>query len=194
MIAQRYIKVRWIDKGEEQVLSPFNFANDTISCHDMYQQLFSKDMNEAIYHQVKFNGGQSMSKTEFHKVFTSLKIKSLKKDGVEIDLTKLNLSVNADADWSEGDSKQIKDGKEELKNNVDLLFSFLKDAQDNTSYNLVWAMNEKTVGTLKDNKDGNYASKFEIEVEYIDELGTVGNIIQKFNQEIVVPKHIGRMA
>ena len=35
--------------------------------------------------------------TEFHKVFTSLKIKSLKKDGVEIDLTKLNLSVNADA-------------------------------------------------------------------------------------------------
>ena len=103
----------------------------------MYQQLFSKDMNEAIYHQVKFNGGQSMSKTEFHKVFTSLKIKSLKKDGVEIDLTKLNLSVNADADWSEGDSKQIKDGKEELKNNVDLLFSFLKDAQDNTSYNLV---------------------------------------------------------
>ena len=49
-------------------------------------------------------------------------------------------------------------------------------------------MNEKTVGTLKDNKDGNYASKFEIEVEYIDELGTVGNIIQKFNQEIVVPK------
>ena len=188
LIAQRYIKVRWIDKGEEQVLSPFNFANDTISCHDMYQQLFSKDMNEAIYHQVKFNGGQSMSKTEFHKVFTSLKIKSLKKDGVEIDLTKLNLSVNADADWSEGDSKQIKDGKEELKNNVDLLFSFLKDAQDNTSYNLVWAMNEKTVGTLKDNKDGNYASKFEIEVEYIDELGTVGNIIQKFNQEIVVPK------
>lgn len=58
-------------------------------------------------------------------------------------MTKLNLSVNADADWSEGDSKQIKDGKEELKNNVDLLFSFLKDAQDNTSYNLVWAMNEK---------------------------------------------------
>ena len=35
-----------------------------------------------------------------------------------------------------------------------MLFSFLKDAQDNTSYNLVWAMNEKTVGTLKDNKDG----------------------------------------
>ena len=64
----------------------------------------------------------------------------------------------------------------------------VKDELDNTSYNLVWAMNEKTVGTLKDNKDGNYASKFEIEVEYIDELGTVGNIIQKFNQEIVVPK------
>ena len=73
----------------------------------------------------------------------------MKKDGVEIDLTKLNLSVNADADWSEGDSKQIKDGKEELKNNVDLLFSFLKDAQDNTSYNLVWAMNEKNCWNIE---------------------------------------------
>ena len=61
----------------------------------------------------------------------------------------MNLSVNADADWSEGDSKQIKDGKEELKNNVDLLFSFLKDAQDNTSYNLVWAMNEKNCWNIE---------------------------------------------
>ena len=188
LIAQRYIKVRWSDKGEDQVLNPFNFINDTISCHDMYQQLFSKDMNEAIYHQVKFNGGQSMSKTEFHKVFTSLKVKSLKKDGAAIDLTKLKVSTTADTDWNEGDLKQIKDGKEALKNDVDLLFGFLKDAEDNTSYNLVWAMNEKTVGTLKDNKNGNYASKFEIEIEYVDELGTVGNIIQKFNQEIVVPK------
>ncbi|MCQ4912810.1 hypothetical protein NE694_22440, partial [Phocaeicola vulgatus] len=65
LIAHRYIKVRWIVKGEEQVLSPFNFANDNISCHDIYQQLFSKDINEAIYHQVKFKGGQSMSNTEF---------------------------------------------------------------------------------------------------------------------------------
>ena len=187
LIAQRYIKVRWIDKGENQTLNTFNFVNDTISCHDMYQQLFSKDMNEAIYHQVKFNGGQSMSKTEFHNVFKSLKIKSLKKDGVAIDLTKLKVSTDATADWNES-TPQVKDGKEALENNVDLLFGFLHDAADNTSYNLVWAMNEQTVGTLKDKGNGNYGSKFEIEIEYEDAIGTVGNIVQNFTQEIIVPK------
>ena len=52
----------------------------------MFQQLFSQDMNEAIYHQVQFNGGQSMSKTEFHNVFKTLRVKSLMKDGQAIDL------------------------------------------------------------------------------------------------------------
>ena len=187
LVAQRYIKVRWADKPESQTLNPYAFINDTISCHDMYQQLFSKAMNEAIYHQVKFNGGQSMSKTEFHNVFKSLKIKSLTKDGKAIDLKTLKMSTLADADWNEGTIKQVKDGNEALKNDVDLLFGFLKDADDNTSYNLVWAMNPKTVATLAE-KDGNYASKFDIEIEYVDEVGTVGNIVQHFTQNIIVPK------
>ncbi|CDF16273.1 uncharacterized protein BN821_00760 [Bacteroides sp. CAG:98] len=188
LIAQRYIKVRWIDKAEEQTLKPFNFTEDIISCKDMFQQLFSQDMNEAIYHQVQFNGGQSMSKTEFHNVFKTLKVKSLMKDGQAMDLSKLTVSTDAAADWNEGSKQQEKDGAEALKNDVDLLFGFLEDAQDNTSYNLVWAMNPATVGTLKDNGNGNYSSTFDIEIEYVDAVGTVGNITQHFTQEIVAPK------
>lgn len=106
LIAQRYIKVRWIDKAEEQTLKPFNFTEDIISCKDMFQQLFSQDMNEAIYHQVQFNGGQSMSKTEFHNVFKTLRVKSLMKDGQAIDLKELTVSTDAATDWYEGDKPQ----------------------------------------------------------------------------------------
>ena len=188
LIAQRYIKVRWIDKAEEQTLKPFNFTEDIISCKDMFQQLFSQDMNEAIYHQVQFNGGQSMSKTEFHNVFKTLRVKSLMKDGQAIDLKEWTVSTDAVTNWDEG-IKQEKDGAEALKNDVDLLFGFLEDAQqDNTSYNLVWAMNPAIVGTLKDNGNGNYSSTFDIEIEYVDAVGTVGNITQHFTQEIVAPK------
>ena len=187
LIAQRYIKVRWIDKAEEQTLKPFNFTEDIISCKDMFQQLFSQDMNEAIYHQVQFNGGQSMSKTEFHNVFKTLRVKSLMKDGQAIDLKEWTVSTDAVTNWDEG-IKQEKDGAEALKNDVDLLFGFLEDAQDNTSYNLVWTMNPAIVGTLKDNGNGNYSSTFDIEIEYVDAVGTVGNITQHFTQEIVAPK------
>ena len=85
----------------------------------MFQQLFSQDMYEAIYHQVQFNGGQSMSKTEFHNVFKTLKVKSLMKDGQAMDLSKFTVSTDAAADWNEGSKQQEKDGAEALKNDVD---------------------------------------------------------------------------
>ena len=49
-------------------------------------------------------------------------------------------------------------------------------------------MNPAIVGTLKDNGNGNYSSTFDIEIEYVDAVGTVGNITQHFTQEIVAPK------
>lgn len=64
----------------------------------------------------------------------------------------------------------------------------MHDAEDNTSYNLVWAMNPKTVGTLAYNESTKtYASTFEIDVKYIDEAGLNGDIKQTFKQTIVVP-------
>ena len=187
LIAQRYIKVRWIDKAEEQTLKPFNFTEDIISCKDMFQQLFSKEMNEKIYHMVKFDGGQSMSKTQFHSIYTDMEILELRKDGKKVDLSKLAVSKVA-TDWQEGSDKVGKDGKEAIKNNKDLVFALLHDAEDNTSYNLVWAMNPKTVGTLAYNESTKtYASTFEIDVKYIDEAGLNGDIKQTFKQTIVVP-------
>ena len=41
---------------------------------------------------------------------------------------------------------------------------------------------------FKDNGNGNYSSTFDIEIEYVDAVGTVGNITQHFTQEIVAPK------
>ena len=71
----------------------------------------------------------------------------------------------------------------------DLVFGFLSDALDNTSYNLVWAMNPKTVGTLAyDAATKTYASEFEITVRYLDEAGLNGDVKQTFKQKIVVPE------
>ena len=73
-----------------------------------------------------------------------------------------------------------------IKNDYDLVFAMLPDAKDNTSYNLVWAMNPKTVDVLAES-NGKYASTYEIDVEYIDPAGLNGNIKQTFKQTIEAP-------
>ncbi len=91
MIAVRYIKIRWIGE-KDQTIAAITFPNDTVTCKDMFQQLFSKEMNEKIYHMVKFDGGQSMSKTQFHSIYTDMEILELRKDGKKVDLSKLDVS------------------------------------------------------------------------------------------------------
>ncbi|WP_348768819.1 hypothetical protein [uncultured Bacteroides sp.] len=186
MIAVRYIKIRWTGE-KDQTIAAITFPNDTVTCKDMFQQLFSKEMNEKIYHMVKFDGGQSMSKTQFHSIYKEMEIIELRKDGKKVDLSKLAISKDA-TDWIEGSDKVGKDGAEMIDNKKDLVFALLKDAEDNTSYNLVWAMNPKTVGTLAYNASTKtYASTFEIDVKYIDNAGLNGDIKQTFKQTIIAP-------
>ena len=42
MIAVRYIKIRWTGE-KDQTIAAITFPNDTVTCKDMFQQLFSKD-------------------------------------------------------------------------------------------------------------------------------------------------------
>lgn len=184
LVAQRYIKVRWTGE-KNQTIPAVDLGTNDISCHDMWKQLFSQDMNEKIYHQVKFDGDQSISKTQFHTIYTEMKITGLRKDGQAIDLSTLNYTTNANY-WNEGTDRVEVDGGEAIKNDKDLVFAMLHDANDNTSYNLVWAMNPETVGKLAEN-NGKYASTYEIDVEYIDPAGLNGNIKQTFKQTIEAP-------
>ena len=184
LVAQRYIKVRWTGE-KEQTIDPYTFDQNKVSCHDMFQQMLSQDMNENVYHKIKFDGGQSISKSQFHTIYTEMKINELRKDGKKIDLGDLNISTSK-YDWDEGTDRASIDGKEMIKNHKDLIFAFIEDFDDNTSFNLVWAMTPKTVGTLA-YADGKYASTFEIDVEYVDPNGLNGNIKQTFKQTIVAP-------
>ena len=184
LVAQRYIKVRWTGE-KEQTIDAYTFDQNTVTCHDMFQQMLSQDMNENVYHKIEFDGGQSISKSQFHTIYTEMKINELRKDGKKIDLGDLNISTSKD-DWDEGTDRASLDGKEMIKNDKDLIFAFIEDVDDNTSFNLVWAMTPKTVGTLA-YADGKYASTFEIDVEYVDPNGLNGNIKQTFKQTIVAP-------
>ena len=186
LVAQRYIKVRWTGE-KEQTIDPYTFPENYVTCYDMFQQMGTQEMNEFVYHKITFDGGQSISKTQFHTIYTGMRINELRKDGVKIDLTKLDTSTDP-KDWYEGTDRAEVDGKEEIMNDKDLIFAFIKDAKDNdnTSYNLVWAMTDETVGTLA-YADGKYASTFEIDVEYVDPNGLNGNIKQTFKQTIVAP-------
>ena len=186
LVAQRYIKVRWTGE-KEQTIDPYTFPENYVTCYDMFQQMGTQDMNEFVYHKITFDGSQSISKTQFHTIYTGMRINELRKDGVKIDLTKLDTSTDP-KDWYEGTDRAEVDGKEDIMNDKDLIFAFIKDAKDNdnTSYNLVWAMTPKTVGTLA-YADGKYASTFEIDVEYVDPNGLNGNIKQTFKQTIVAP-------
>ncbi len=196
LIAQRYIKVQWTEtQAPEQTLAPVTFSDDIVSCWDMFQQMFTQDVNEKIYHEVKLltDGGgttNSISKENFHKIYTRVTVLDLKKDGTSILLDKdgkptlLSVSTNPKTTWNEGSKKQEKDGWEDITSTDDVVFGFLEDATDgNMSYNLVWAMTPKTVGTIKDAK----SSKFEISVQYEDPTGVHGAIKQTFIQNIVIP-------
>ncbi len=184
LVAQRYIKVRWTGE-KSQTIPAVDLGTNDISCHDMWKQLFSQQMNEDIYHQVKFDGDQSISKTQFHKIYTKMEIKALRKDGKDIPLSTLKYSTNPD-DWYEGTDNLEVDGAEAILHGKDLVFAMLSDAHDNTSYNLIWAMNPATVDKLAEN-NGKYASTYEIDVEYIDPAGLNGNIKQTFKQTIEAP-------
>ena len=192
LVAQRYIKVRWTDaQVEDQIIPGHNFDKQYVTCKDMYRQLMTQEMNEKIYHMVKMmtdgsTTSNSISKENFHKIYTEIEIVSLKKDGVDI-LTdeELALVVSTDpADFDEGATKQKEEGDEAIDNDKDVVFAFLKDdVQSNTSWNLVWAMSPKAVGTLKDLK----ASEFEITVKYKDPEGVHGAVQQTFKQTIEIP-------
>ena len=184
LVAQRYIKVRWTGE-KSQTIPAVDLGTNDISCHDMWKQLFSQQMNEDIYHQVKFDGDQSISKTQFHTIYTEMAITGLRKDGQAIDLSTLTYTTDR-KNWNEGTDRVEVDGAEEILNNMDLVFAMLPDAKDNTSYNLIWAMNPETVGKLAEN-NGKYASTYEIDVEYIDPAGLNGNIKQTFKQTIEAP-------
>ena len=184
LVAQRYIKVRWTGE-KNQTIPAVDLGTNDISCHDMWKQLFSQQMNEDIYHQVKFDGDQSISKTQFHTIYTEMAITGLRKDGQAIDLSTLTYTTDPD-NWNEGTDRVEVDGAEAILNNMDLVFAMLPDAKDNTSYNLIWAMNPETVGKLAEN-NGKYASTYEIDVEYIDPAGLNGNIKQTFKQTIEAP-------
>ena len=196
LVAQRYIKVRWTEQKKDQQLT-YAFPNDTISCDDMFQILGTKDMNEQIYHQVAGPDGKgSISKTDFHNQYKTIKVISLKKDGAEIDLSKIDVfstGVSFDADdkdawkqyWtanaSDNNHMAINDGKIDNAKHEALLFAFKPDELDNTSYNIIWAMTPQLVGTIKDGK----TSKFEITVQYVSEL--LGTVTQTLTQNIDIP-------
>ena len=192
LVAQRYIKVRWTDaQVEDQTIPGHNFDKQYVTCKAMYQQLLTEDMNEKIYHMVKMTTDgstttSSISKENFHNIYTQITIESLTKDGEDI-LAALKaegtVSTNP-ADFNEGGAKQVAEGDEAIENGKDVVFAFLTDdTQSNTSWNLVWAMSPKAVGTLKDLK----ASEFEITVKYVDPEGVHGAIKQTFKQTIEIP-------
>ena len=193
LVAQRYLKVRWIkEQIEPQTLDPYAFKNDTISCHDMFQQLGTQAMNEVIYHKVKVvtenssASTTSISKEDFHNIYKNIEIISLKKDGKVIDLETIH-TTTAEADW---DFINGTTGAKEIKNittpNVArkaVLFAFLEDTKvGNSTYNLLWSMTPELVGTINGR-----SSKFEITVQYQDPTKAHGAVQQTFTQNIIVP-------
>ena len=192
LVAQRYIKVRWTDaQVEDQEIPGHDFSKQYVTCKAMFQQLLTKEMNEKIYHMVKMTTDgstttNSISKENFHKIYKNIEILSLMKDGVDLlkdEELALVVSTNP-ADFNEGATKQVTEGDETM--NGDVVFAFLPEEEadeTNMSWNLVWSMSPKAVGTLKDLK----ASEFEITVKYVDPDGVHGAVKQTFKQVIEIP-------
>ena len=191
LVAQRYIKVRWSEQKKDQQLS-YTFLNDTISCDDMFRRLGTQEMNEQIYHKVEGPDGKgSISKTDFHNQYKQIKVISLKKDGVAIDLSKIDVFSTENDAWdinsywikntADNNHMSINNAKITNAGHQALLFAFIPDEKDNTSYNIVWAMTPELVGKIKDAK----TSKFEIEVQYVSEL--LGTVTHTLTQNIDIP-------
>lgn len=120
LVDRRFIKIKFYEKPvEPQVLNPFIFDAQNVSCDDIISRFGTVEMNELVYRKVEEMFG--VSKAQFHEIYTTVAIDDLKKGNTF--LIENGISAGTLTHSTDGSS-------------ADVMFTMLPDVNDNTSYNL----------------------------------------------------------
>lgn len=176
LVDQRYIKIKWGRITPPKQLDPYTFKEQDVSCKEMINRFGTQEMNELIYRQVEKKWG--ISKEQFHDIYTKVVIKDFKKGNVF-------LIKDFEALPDPGLTFGSQPGR-------DVRFYMAPDNNDNTSYNLIWEMTPKAVGTIVPKTRETYTvtvvfkDRTNTNVEG-DNNGLHGDIYMDFLADIVIP-------
>ena len=171
LVDMRFIKVQWGDKpAEPQVLDPYTFDAQTVSCDYIENRLGTQAVNERIYRQVEKMWG--ISKDEFHDLY---------KDYELVDLVRGNGTYII----KNGDSGSLSNEVDNESSTADIIFYHLEDGQSNMSWNYVWKMSPAAVGTIVPAEKETYT----LTVKFIDKTASKvkGDILMDFIMDVTIP-------
>lgn len=131
LVDQRYIKVKWIKELFPRMLKSQPMGEAEINCEHIGFTFGTQPMNEHIYRQIEKWG---LSKEQFHKIYTTMEIKELKKGSKSLSIGGTGLS------WTTNGADPI--------GASDIHFIFNPDPMESTSFNLAWYMSPKAVGDV----------------------------------------------
>lgn len=180
IVDQRYMKIKFVRETiPAQQLPAYTFANDTVSCHATEALYGTVRMNEDIYAKAKEGG---MTKEAFHAAYPKLKIKSLVKTTGSTSVDLMDKEVWTAYNLKKVDEYATNSIAEDYDVNGDLEFKYVTDKTNGvTSYNIVWKMSPRFVGTV------DQAAKFVLTAQFVDETGVNGTIEKDFILNIIIP-------
>ena len=171
LVDMRFIKVQWGDKpAEPQVLDPYTFDAQTVSCDYIENRLGTQAVNERIYRQVEKMWG--ISKADFHELYTEYEL---------IDLVRGNGTYII----KDGDSGSLLHHVGSDSSTDDIVFYHLEDGKSNMSWNYVWKMSPAAVGTIVPAEKETYT----LTVKFIDKTASKvkGDILMDFIMDVTIP-------
>jgi len=171
LVDMRFVKVQWGDKpAEPQVLDPYTFDAQTVSCDYIENRLGTQAVNERIYRQVEKMWG--ISKDEFHDLYEEYEL---------VDLVRGNGTYII----KDGDSGSLTQSVGVNADDKDIVFYNLEDGESNMSWNYVWKMSPAAVGTIVPAEKETYT----LTVKFIDKTASKvkGDILMDFIMDVTIP-------
>ena len=160
LVDRKYLKIKFAESVVEPTSLPtYTFVNDTVRCENIVQVFGTARMNEDIYDALK------ISKENFHANYADPVITTLTKTiaGAETDLLATTAGLAAGTDYS---------------------FIQRKDPENTDSYNLVWTMSPKAIGSVVPAT----SAKYSVTVKWAaNNNSSYGDIVKTFTYTVIVP-------
>lgn len=185
-----YMKVKFVREiFPPRDLGDWTFAQDTVSCQALSARYTTPEMNKEIYAKAKDGG---MSKNEFHKNYTALKINKLVKTSGDYSMTIIENGefTEAATEWAADlnisaltSYAGLLSANQQRNEDIRLVYNN-EDPNVQESFNLEWYMSDKAVGTIDPTTR---KATFTLEAIMNDPDGVYGDLTKTFTWDIVIP-------
>lgn len=142
LVAIRYIKIKWSGKTVDPTPITIEFPINYVSCDTTQMRVYTQSMNEDFYYAIE--GQYGYKKEDFHTIYKTLQIQSLTQDGKDI-TNKNNVGDPLVYTTYDGVTTKIPNPSDPA---INYYVGLIPDDNSNTSFNIVWSMDQITEGKL----------------------------------------------